>query len=68
LSGRQILSGMQADPALQRIPVAIFTTSQSERDIGREFPGLRTTFAAKTANFAELGDTMRRFMAFAEAP
>lgn len=63
--GRAIMSEIQADQDLKQLPVAILTTSHSDRDISREFPQLRSTFAAKTADFQELVAIMCRFNHFA---
>ena len=35
--GRQVLSDMKTDPALAKIPVVIFTTSQASSDISRSY-------------------------------
>jgi len=65
MSGREILAGIAADPELRALPVAILTTSREESGIGREFPGLRTTFAAKTPDYRELAGIVWRFRDFA---
>jgi hypothetical protein len=48
------------------MPVAIFSTSESECGIGRDFPELRTTFEAKTSSFDRLISIVKRFRDFAE--
>ncbi|MBP7149057.1 MAG: response regulator [Acidobacteria bacterium] len=66
-NGRQVLAEMQRSDRLRDIPVAVFTTSRSEIGIVREFPLIRSTFAAKTADFGELVEIMRQFQEFARA-
>ena len=67
-TGRQIMAEMEASEDLRALPVAVLTTSRSERGIGSEFPHLRSTFAAKTPEFAQLVDIVRRFREFASQP
>ncbi len=67
-NGRQVMAEMEAEPALRGLPVAVLSTSSFESGIGREFPGLRSTFAAKTSDFMQLVDIMRRFRVFALQP
>jgi len=47
-TGRQIMAEMETIADLRTLPVAILTTSHSEIGIGKEFPQLRSTFAAFT--------------------
>jgi chemotaxis family two-component system response regulator Rcp1 len=65
-NGREVMAEMQIEPALKRLPVAVLSTSRSECHIGRDFPQLRSTFAAKTPDFKDLVDIVRRFKDFAD--
>jgi CheY-like chemotaxis protein len=67
-TGRQIMAEMETAADLRALPVAILTTSRSESQIGKEFPRLRTTFAAKTPDFRQLVEIIRRFKEFARQP
>lgn len=67
MNGRQFLKVMEDTPQLGHLPVAVFSTSASESEVGRGYPRLRTTFATKTPNPRELMDIIGRFKAFAEA-
>ena len=64
-TGREVMAEMQAEPELKALPVAVLTTSRSESQIGRDFPALRSTFAAKTPDFQQLVEIVRRFREFA---
>jgi two-component system, chemotaxis family, response regulator Rcp1 len=64
-NGREVMAEMQAHAQLKSLPVAVLSTSCSESDIGLDFPHLRSTFAAKTAQFAQLVDILRNFRQFA---
>lgn len=64
-TGRQIMAEMETDADLRALPVAILTTSRGESGIGLEFPGLRTSFAAKTPDFRQLVEIVRCFKDFA---
>ena len=64
-SGRQIMAEMQGEPTLTVLPVAVLSTSQSEYEIGGDFPRLRCTFAAKTPDFRQLVEIVQHFKAFA---
>ncbi len=67
-TGRQVMAEMEEAPDLRALPVAVLTTSRSEGGIGAEFPRLRSTFAAKTPDFRQLIEIVRRFKEFASRP
>jgi CheY-like chemotaxis protein len=66
-SGREVMAEIEASPELRDLPVAVLSTSHFENEIGKEFPLLRSTFAAKTPDFRELVEILRRFRDFARA-
>jgi CheY-like chemotaxis protein len=47
------LSNIRADPALARIPVVIFTTSQANSDISRSYDGGANCYLRKPGNLTE---------------
>jgi len=59
--GRAVLAEVKGDPALRKIPIIVFTTSQSPRDIARSYelgancyvnkPGNLPDFVAAVAEF-----------------
>lgn len=51
--GRQVLSDMKTDPALAKIPVVIFTTSQASSDISRSYELGANCYLKKPGNLAE---------------
>jgi chemotaxis family two-component system response regulator Rcp1 len=51
--GRQVLSDIKADPALQKIPVVIFTTSQANSDVSRSYELGANCYLRKPGNLAE---------------
>ncbi|HEY3971970.1 MAG TPA: response regulator [Candidatus Sulfotelmatobacter sp.] len=51
--GRQVLGEIKADPALARIPVVIFTTSQAHSDISRSYELGANCYLRKPGNLAE---------------
>ena len=67
-NGRQVMAEMEATPGLKDLPVAVLSTSRGERDIGREFQQLRSTFAAKTPSFQQLVEIIKEFKEFATKP
>jgi chemotaxis family two-component system response regulator Rcp1 len=67
-TGRQIMAEMEVAAELRALPVAVLTTSHNESGIGKEFPGLRSTFAAKTPDFRQLVEIIERFKEFAKQP
>lgn len=65
MNGREIMAAMQEAAELRKLPVAVLSTYGGEGEICDEFPQLRMTFAAKTANFRELVEIVREFRRFA---
>ena len=51
--GRQVLSDIKADPALQKIPVVIFTTSQANSDVSRSYELGANCYLRKPGNLTE---------------
>lgn len=51
--GRDVLAKMKADPALAKIPVVIFTTSQASSDITRSYELGANCYLRKPGNLAE---------------
>lgn len=51
--GRQVLSDMKTDPALAKIPVVIFTTSQASSDVSRSYELGANCYLKKPGNLAE---------------
>jgi len=66
-NGRQVLAEMQGEPRLRDLPVAVLSTSHSESNVGKDFPSIRSTFAAKTPSFRKLVEIVRQFNEFAMA-
>jgi chemotaxis family two-component system response regulator Rcp1 len=67
-TGREVMAEMQLEPVLKKLPVAVLSTSRSESHISRDFPQLRSTFAAKTPDFRQLVDLILHFRDFAVPP
>jgi chemotaxis family two-component system response regulator Rcp1 len=51
--GCEVLSNIRADPALARIPVVVFTTSQANSDISRSYDVGANCYLRKPGNLAE---------------
>lgn len=51
--GRQVLSDMKTDPALAKIPVVIFTTSQASSDVSRSYELGANCYLKKPGNLTE---------------
>jgi chemotaxis family two-component system response regulator Rcp1 len=51
--GRQVLSDIKSDPALAKIPVVIFTTSQANSDISRSYELGANCYLRKPGNLAD---------------
>jgi chemotaxis family two-component system response regulator Rcp1 len=51
--GRSVLADMKSNPALRRIPVVIFSTSQAAKDIERSYELGANTYVSKPATLAE---------------
>jgi two-component system response regulator len=70
--GRQVLSDIKADPALAKIPVVIFTTSQANSDITRSYELGANCYLRKPGNlpeFVAVVQSMAQFwLGFARLP
>jgi CheY-like chemotaxis protein len=53
IDGCEVLSNIKSDPALARIPVVIFTTSQADSDISRSYQLGANCYLKKPGNLAE---------------
>jgi two-component system, chemotaxis family, response regulator Rcp1 len=51
--GRQVLSDIKSDPALAKIPVVIFTTSQANSDVSRSYELGANCYLRKPGNLAD---------------
>jgi two-component system response regulator len=63
--GQEVMAEIEATPSLRNLPIAVFTTSQSESDICARFPRLRSMFALKTPMVSELVEIVKSFDLFA---
>ena len=70
--GCDVLSSIRADPALAKIPVLIFTTSQANSDIARSYELGANCYLRKPGNLQEFRavvETMAQFwLGFASLP
>jgi CheY-like chemotaxis protein len=70
--GCEVLSDIKADPALAKIPVVIFTTSQAHSDITRSYKLGANCYLRKPGNlpeFVEVVQCMAQFwLGFASLP
>ena len=57
--GRQVLSDIKADPALAKIPVVIFTTSQANSDITRSYELGANCYIQKPVDFEQFRETIK---------
>lgn len=51
--GREVLSEVRSDPALARIPVVVFTTSQASSDVNRSYELGANCYLRKPGNLAD---------------
>jgi CheY-like chemotaxis protein len=65
-SGQEVLVEVAADTELNTIPVAILTTSTSERCVCDLYPSGRCLYFTKTDEFERLQDTVRQIAAHAQ--
>ena len=56
--GKAVLSTVKADPKLRRIPIVIFSTSQSQRDIGASYDLGANSYISKPGNLREYVSTI----------
>jgi CheY-like chemotaxis protein len=64
-NGREVMEDMAGDPALNSIPVAVLTTSTSERSICELYPSGRCLYFVKTDDFRRLQDIVREIVGHA---
>jgi two-component system response regulator len=64
-SGREVLAELNADPALNDIPVAVLTSSKTEADVCDGYTPGRCRYFVKTGNFEELVEIVRHMERFA---
>lgn len=57
--GRAVLAEIKADPELNEIPVVVFTTSRSGRDIARCYELGANSYLTKPGNLAEFFSAVR---------
>jgi two-component system response regulator len=62
--GCEVLSSIKADPALARIPVVIFTTSQASSDISRSYKLGANCYLKKPGNLPEFVAVVRSMAEF----
>jgi chemotaxis family two-component system response regulator Rcp1 len=62
--GRAVLAEVKADPELNEIPVVIFTTSHSGRDIARCYELGANCFVSKPGNLADFFSAVRSIESF----
>jgi len=60
--GHEVLTEMVADPDLRDIPVAVLTTSTSERHVCQVLPPGRCLYFVKTDEFSRLQDIIRQIV------
>ncbi len=57
--GRAVLADMKSDPALRRIPVVIFSTSQAAKDIERSYELGANSYVSKPPTLADWVSTVK---------
>jgi CheY-like chemotaxis protein len=62
--GRAVLAEVKADPELNEIPVVIFTTSRSGRDIARCYELGANSYMSKPGNLAQFFSAVRSMETF----
>lgn len=60
LDGYQVLRRVKADPATQRIPVVVLTTTEDSREVDRCYELGCSMFVTKPVNYLEFTETLRR--------
>ncbi len=66
MNGQDVLADMMKEPVLRMIPVAILTTSTSERQICDTYSPGRCVYFVKTDEFAKLKDSVREIALYAK--
>jgi len=67
MNGREVLAEMMADPQLQRMPVAVLSTSAIDQDACALCPPGRSLYFSKTDDFLRLQDIVRQIVDHAAA-
>jgi two-component system, chemotaxis family, response regulator Rcp1 len=62
--GRAVLAEVKSDPALKKIPIIVFTTSQSPKDVSRSYELGANCFINKPGNLAEFVAAVTEFSNF----
>ena len=62
--GREVLADIKADPALQKIPVVILTTSQAEQDIQNAYSLHANCYIAKPVDFGQFMKVIKAIESF----
>jgi CheY-like chemotaxis protein len=62
--GREVLSDLQADPQLRRIPVVVLTTSSADQDVLRSYDLNANCYITKPIDFDEFISVVRSIEAF----
>jgi chemotaxis family two-component system response regulator Rcp1 len=58
--GFEVLAELKSDPVLRRVPVVVFTTSDSQEDIDRAYDKGASTFITKPVTLGDLGQVLDR--------
>ena len=61
-SGHEVLADLKEHPDLRRIPVAVLTTSSSERDVLQSYDLGANCYLTKPVDFKELSTVLMAFM------
>jgi CheY-like chemotaxis protein len=64
MNGFEVLAQLKTEPALRRIPVVMFTTSDSQEDIDRAYALGACSFITKPSSLEELDTTFRRLAGY----
>ena len=62
--GREVLSDLQANPQLRRIPVVVLTTSSADQDVLRSYDLNANCYITKPIDFDEFISVVRSIEAF----
>ena len=64
MDGREVLKTIKCDPALQRIPVIVMTSSDAEIDVLKSYDLQANSYIVKPSNFDHLRDIVASIEAF----
>ena len=59
MDGRQVLKECKEDPALRTIPIVVFTTSDSERDVVESYGHKANCYVTKPIDLVQFRDVLR---------